>query len=501
MLASFLGFAFALPVAADIASDKPAAVVVFPKLLVDSANGLDTLIRLSNTSDTSLKIRCLYVNTTPHCRTSTPDPNSCFREGVCSTVCDPQWVETDFEITLTARQPTGWLVSEGTNLCSSPLSGALLGVCSNDSNTECARNSDCGPPSSGARCVIPPCLPLLGPPFQRPDGQKNEGSVPPSPEDPFIGELKCIALDETGAPTDRNDLKGEVLIGKHDEADDFIDVSGYNGIGIPAIPDTGNRDNTLVLGGPPLSCGTSTDCPTGVECVDGVCDDPNDLCHTSGLCAEYQGCPNILILNHFFDGAVDPTVHNVCRSEICTISKTECKDDSECVNRCEGQACTITSTSCTGDADCPDLATQVRIGTSLTLVPCTEDFRSQQPELAFTPAQMIIFNELEQRFSTSIGVQCFEEIQLSNIETSQNERSIFSVGVAGTLTGQTRISGVVTKGSDHGNGLMGVAEEFRCQGPDFPLCNFIRSERLISSAGFNLHFQGTRALSDFIFLP
>ena len=32
-------------------------------------------------------------------------------------------------------------------------------------------------------------------------------------------------------------------------------------------------------------------------------------------------------------------------------------------------------------------------------------------------------------------VDCFKEIRLSNIETNDNSRSIFSAGVAGTLTG------------------------------------------------------------------
>ena len=64
--------------------------------------------------------------------------------------------------------------------------------------------------------MIPPCLPLAGPPQGRVgrDGQTNEGLVPVSPEDPFVGELRCIAMDESLAPTSRNDLIGEALIGK-----------------------------------------------------------------------------------------------------------------------------------------------------------------------------------------------------------------------------------------------------------------------------------------------
>ena len=52
---------------ADVASDHPAAILVFPKLLVDTANGLDTLIRISNVSDTAINVYCFYVNATPQC--------------------------------------------------------------------------------------------------------------------------------------------------------------------------------------------------------------------------------------------------------------------------------------------------------------------------------------------------------------------------------------------------------------------------------------------------
>ena len=128
----------------------------------------------------------------------------------------------------------------------------------------------------------------------------NEGLIPPSAEDPFIGELKCIAVDEGLAPVARNDLIGEVLIGRVDTRDGFVDVAGYNAIGIPAIPDTGNRNGVLVLGGPPED-------------------------------AEYLGCPNILILDHFFDGAVDPIARNVCQPDAtCSVSGTACQTNKDC---------------------------------------------------------------------------------------------------------------------------------------------------------------------------
>jgi len=115
---------------------------------------------------------------------------------------------------------------------------------------------------------------------------------------------------------------------------------------------------------------------------------------------EYEPCHETLIFDHLFDGATDP------------ISGT--------------------------------FVTQ----SELTLAPCTEDFLTQQSD-AFT-AQFIVYNEFEQRFSTSRQVRCLLDSQISLIDTSQPNRSIFSASVAGTIAGNTRIHGV-------GSGLLGVA--------------------------------------------
>jgi hypothetical protein len=42
----------------------------------------------------------------------------------------------------------------------------------------------------------------------------QRGSDSLSPDDPFISELKCIAVDETGQPVARNDLIGDAMISK-----------------------------------------------------------------------------------------------------------------------------------------------------------------------------------------------------------------------------------------------------------------------------------------------
>lgn len=421
---------------AQVGSDRPGAVVIFPKIVVSDALGVDTLIRLTNTSMEEQNVHCFYVNVTPRCSrpgfSCYPDPDVCELAGGS---CSEQWQETDFQLQLTGRQPTSWLVSLGEDVCRPQFD---TGVCSDNPATVCQRNSECG-----GRCVFPPCLPLTESTRKGPRGQTNEGKVPVSPEEPFLGELKCIAVDPSGAPIGKNALKGEALIARVGSGGPPLVITGYNAIGIPAIDGTGNRDATLVIGGPG---------------------------------AEYEGCPNILILDHVFDGAVDPLAPSRCNNGVCAIS----------------------SRACTEDDDCP----AIRFATDLALIPCTEDFRNQNPDLSKTVAQFLVFNEFEQRFSTSRTVKGFREDRISNLDTPQNERSIFSAGVAGTFTGQSRIRGVNDGASDHGNTLLGIFTEYRCVGPDFPMCSFVEAQDLVSAVTGNLHFDNSRrARSDFIYLP
>jgi hypothetical protein len=102
-----------------------------------------------------------------------------------------------------------------------------------------------------------------------------------------------------------------------------------------------------------------------------------------------------------------------------------------------------------------------------------------------TTLQFLVFNEFEQRFSTSRALECFREIQISNIDTMTNNLSIFSAQVAGTLTGQTRIRGVTGTDPNYGNGVLAIAEEFRRTG----------------TAAWNLQTQGVRPQRDYIYLP
>ena len=367
------------PAAADVTSDRAAAILEWPSVLyADSVNlpgaqfsgSIDTIIQLSNTSTDPVNVHCFYENANSHC-TNTGQvceaASECCVTGAGCGICLPGWNETDFHVQITPRQPLGWLASEG-------VSGY----------------STFPPKAFGTFAIDGVTNVGIG-------GSSNAGSrIPPVPEEPFVGSLRCIVVDADGVPIDRNVIKGEATLQVNDGAS-FITVAKHNAVGIQAIEGAVNDDNVLVLGGPE---------------------------------AEYNGCPNFLILNHFFDGAEDPVL-----------------DDG------------------------------AQIGTVLEMVPCSQDYLRQEPGAAVV--QYLVYNEFEQRFSTSRPMQCKQISLISNIDTTQNERSIFSAGVSGTLTGQTRINPI-------GSGLIAVAHE-------------VHEESGL--ADFNVHFQGDRASPDFIVLP
>jgi hypothetical protein len=110
----------------------------------------------------------------------------------------------------------------------------------------------------------------------------------------------------------------------------------------------------------------------------------------------------------------------------------------------------------------PNPVTGDAIVTNLTLVPCSEDLTKQGPaESPATVVQLLIYNEFEQRFSSSTSVACFRTTMLSQIDARPGaERySLFSVPVQGTLTGQTRIRPVSGNELDKGHGVIGVMAE------------------------------------------
>jgi hypothetical protein len=362
--------------------------------------GDDTLIQLSNTSTNPVDAHCFYLNANSHC-TNSGEPCSigaqCCAGGACG-FCLPGWNETDFNVTLTARQPIGWLASEGLQ-------------------TFCSENSSQGEETGE------PCIPLdgrvrRGPVDPTAPGgvtrfQSNAGTrIPPVPEEPFIGELKCIVVDgDTGEPvqgSDANVLIGQGTIGKV-ESDDEVEMAKYNAIGIKALAEPNDDGQSNVL----------------------------TLLNSAAGQGEYEGCPNVLVLNHFFDFATNPAA-----------------DDDD-------------------------------VFTWPVFVPCTENLLQQVPGAAI--AQYLVFNEFEQRFSTSNAVQCFRATRLSFIDTTQPDNSIFNVNIAGTLTGQTRVTPI-------GSGLLAILLQINADSSDD-----IFTEG--DMAASNAHYQGQRPIPDRITLP
>ena len=312
--------------------------------------GIDTIIQLTNTSEFLTRVKCFYVNANGHC--SNDETTICTQENFRETCpiggrCIDGWIEDDFVLTLTKRQPLSWSANDGL------------------SN-----------------------LPLQNRPGQGDPPQFNDGSIPPVSENPFRGELRCIQLDvSTELPADRNDLKAEATIITTGFGDaEAIDARKYNAYGLRAIEGAQDEEPTILnIGGPQ---------------------------------AEYLGCPNILTLNHFFEGASVSTHQNTVVGPVVS---------------------------------------------TLTVVPCGADFELQDLNLESAVIQFLIFNEFEQRFSTSTRVTCFKQVRLADIDTRPgldgNEFSIFSAGVQGTLTGMSRLRSVQGTGDYDANAILAILDE------------------------------------------
>ncbi len=245
---------------ADVTTERGGSILIFPKVLFDSTGlqtrgPVDTVIQISNTSNSMVFAHCFYVNAAPRDPTNPP--------GVFNP---PQWQEVDFDIWLTKQQPTHWVVGNGRR--------------EDPQDPQCTRTlRDC----SGAGF--------------------DPGNVPPVP-DPFVGELKCIEVDETGLPVNGNHLKGEATLVSPNG-----DASKYNALGVLGLntpTNFNNSDMTLCLGG-----GTRPGCPGG---------------------AEYDACPQTVILDQFAEHAAEPVSEELGNgpSEVTTeLTLVPCTEDFE----------------------------------------------------------------------------------------------------------------------------------------------------------------------------
>ncbi len=325
----------AAPLRADVTTERSSSILVFPKV-VSRTPEIDTIIQISNTSNSMVYARCFYVNAAPVDPSMPP-----------SVINPPQWQEVDFDIFLTKQQPTHWVVSTGRHIDSAEPSDQRCSVSFRDCN----------------------------------DAGFDPGAVPPVP-DIFTGELKCVEVDSSGAPINGNHLKGEATVVTADG-----DASKYNAIGILGLNSNShvnNSDDVLCLGG-----GVTPNCPTG---------------------AEYNACPDTLIMNHFASGASDPIIDEFT-----------------------GGGSSVT--------------------TEVTLVPCTEDLENQIPGQVVV--QFLIINEFEEMFSTSTTVICWANLDLRAINP------VFSQGFLGSRFAQTRMH----PASPDQPGILGVMEGFHALSP------------------------------------
>jgi len=318
-----------------VRTERSGSIVVFPKVIVDASNGIDTIIQITNTSNSVVQAHCFYVNGGLTDPSAPPGPTN-----------PPLWQEVDFDIRLTRQQPTYWKVSEGRPV--------------NPLDDPCNRSK-------------PDCF----------NAGFDPGRVPPVVPN-FTGELKCVQVDQSGAPLNGNNLKGEATIVRGD------DVSTYNALAILGADGGGNNgDGTLVLGGG--QC-------TGDGGQNGAICQSDAECGDSAPCVrEYNACPGTWILSHLADGAPNPAIPAVGSAES-------------------------------------------QVFTELTVVPCTEDFETQIPTRV--TLQFQTWNEFESQFSVSTSVECWGNFRLEDLGslalTFDGQNDVPSLPL-GTMFLQTRI--------------------------------------------------------------
>jgi hypothetical protein len=340
---------------AEVTTDQSASMIIFPKVIVDGTR--DTYIQIANTDNMAANAECVYTNTAGTCSVTTTQTcriNSDCPTGPPAEVCLHQCTQTNFTIFLTGQQPTFWGAAEGRSNFDvypgfspglvKPLATCIGGA---TNGNPCAFDDDC----DGGTCSSGP--------------------------DPFIGELKCFTIDQSGVPIAQNSLKGEAII--FGGPGGGAQLSEYNAIGIQArVAPVGN---TIVLDQLPGVCdGGDNDgkaCFVNVECPGG------------GTCAQapdtgYNACPLALYMNHSGEGAVDSFTEGTVNSE-------------------------------------------------LSLVPCSE-LLEQEPVL--TGAHFDITTEMEQSTSCSVQFECGLNARLSDLAANGCN---FGVGQLGGENLKTKI--------------------------------------------------------------
>jgi len=241
----------------EISSTEPGSIVVYPKVIADGTR--DTIISLTNTTNMMAYVHCEATNGLGTCSNS-PDPANqiyyCNSDEECLDVVDPEGAtlenvgpceipcpSTDFDVVLTAHQPTFWRVTTGRVQDPALASGNM---CTSIGNQQFCPGFFLAPV----------------------DNQGAGGNVPGMSG--FRGELRCFQVDQTGALIAGNALKGEA----------FIEALGVDGTGVGLLS---GYNSVNIQGG---------EAPSGnVANLDGV---------------EYARCPAALTFNHLAPGSADP---------------------------------------------------------------------------------------------------------------------------------------------------------------------------------------------------
>jgi hypothetical protein len=281
----------------------------------------------------------------------------------------------------------------------------------------------------------------------QPIGFLASQGLKPVPCDPALDQ-NCGGGEAAGsvAQVQEDPFRGELKCVQVDADDDPVlrsDLKAEATIVRTTVPGMGPVPVTTAAGYNAIGFGTvslGTEDNADPLCLGSLPTGSDDAC-----AATYAPCPGVLILNHFFEGAA-PEIGGI-------------------------------------------------VNTDLTLVPCSEDLGNPTVSANFEiVAQMLIYNEFEQRFSSSTRVECYRATTLSDIDTpagpSGDKFSIFSVGVEGTITGQTRIRGVQQSGGNLGYGLLGVACENYRELPGGPI---------LATTAFNLHHSAFRLQGDAVY--
>jgi hypothetical protein len=97
----------AVPALGDTLSDQPAAIVNFPYVVVNRAEGRETVLQLSNTLSTAVFARCYVENANHHCMPLSS--KVCTTSAAClnGETCAPGWSATSLRLSFTALQPIG----------------------------------------------------------------------------------------------------------------------------------------------------------------------------------------------------------------------------------------------------------------------------------------------------------------------------------------------------------------------------------------------------------